>query len=120
MGEPIVQVARHRIPDGAEMLGIAAAEILRGADVLWRLEFGEEIIVLRSIERTLTVDRALADHSRFVDVVVLEGVVQDAVRKDVAVVMAVGAARAARRNLITEEFLAARDLDSLGLCWFLA
>ena len=80
------------------MLGVPAAEVLRRADILRRHEFGEEIIVLRPKERTFTVDRGFADHARLVDVEVLEGVVQDAVRDDVAVVMAIGAARAALRR----------------------
>src|SRR5438093_6870860 len=97
------------------MFGVAAAEILRCAYVLWRLEFGKEVVVLRTKEWTLSIDRGFTDHAGLVDVVVLESVIQDAIGKGIAVMMAIGAAGATRRNLVGEELLAPRDLSGLRL-----
>ena len=82
MGKPVVEEARDRVPLGAEMLRIPAAEVLRRADILWRLEGGEEVIVLRAIERALAVNRRFTNHARLMDVEILEGVVRHTVRED--------------------------------------
>ena len=43
MGKSVVEVTRHHVPFRAQMFGVATAEVLRRADILWRFEFGKEV-----------------------------------------------------------------------------
>src|SRR3954447_19241833 len=97
------------------MFGVAAAKILRCAYVLRRLEFSKEVIVLRTIKWTLSIDRGFTDHAGLVDVIVLEGIVRDAIGEEITVMMAIGAPGATGRNLIGEERLASRDFSGFRL-----
>src|ERR1051325_2249243 len=97
------------------MFGVAAAEILWCAYVLWRVEFGQEIIVLWTIKWSFSIDRRFTDYARLVDVVILESVIEDAIGKNIAVMMAIRATSATGRNFVCEELLTARDLIGLGL-----
>ena len=110
-----MQITRHRIPGGAEMFRVPAAEILRRPDVLRRVELLEKVIVRRSIKRTFAIDGGFAHHTRLMDVVVLERVVHDSVRHRVAVAMAVRTTGAALRDFVRENNPAALDLVGFGL-----
>jgi len=54
--EAVVQVARHGVPEGAQVFGVARREILRRADVLRRREAHEEVVVRRTEERAVAVN----------------------------------------------------------------
>src|ERR1051326_2608063 len=110
-----MQITRDCIPHGAKMLGVAAAEILRRADILWWREFREEVIVSGTIKWTFAVYGRLADYPRLMNVVILERVIEDTVRKRVAVMMAIRAASAALRDFGGEDLFAARNLLGLSL-----
>ena len=97
------------------MFRVPAAEVLRRPDILRRLELSEEVIVFRPIERTFAVDRGFTDHPGLVNVVILEGIIQHPIGEDIAVMMAVGAARATNGDFVAKEFLTARDLNGFGL-----
>src|SRR5206468_3247181 len=84
----VMQPARHAVPKGAQVLGVSAAQVLRRADILRRLEASEEVIVLRAEERPVAINGRFADDARLVDVVILERIVNRAVGHLVAVVMA--------------------------------
>src|SRR5215207_6487963 len=99
MRKPVVQPARRAVPKSPQVFGIATTKILRCADVLGWSKTSEEVVVGRPEERTITVDRRLANHSWFVNVVVLEGIIDDTVCKLVAVMMAIGATGATLRYL---------------------
>ena len=71
----MVQITRDSIPDRAEVLGVTAAEVLRRADILWRLELREEVVVLRTIEWSFAVNSGFADDPGLMDVEILERVV---------------------------------------------
>src|SRR3954454_15147758 len=110
-----MQITRGGVPDRAEMFRIPAAEILRGSDVLWRCKRLEKIICFRAVERSLAVDGHLADYAGLVDVVVLERVVENAVAEGVAIVVAIGATRAALGNFAGEDLPAALNFLRFGL-----
>ena len=114
MRKPVMEEAWHRVPLCTEMLGVTAAEVLRRAYILWRLEGREEIIILRTEERTFAVDGGFADHARLMDIEILEGVVRHTVGEKVTVTMAIRATGATSLDLVGEEGLAARDLSRLG------
>src|SRR5215217_852253 len=99
MRKPVVQPARRAVPKSPQVFGIATTKILRCANVLGWCETSEEVVVVRPEERTITVDRRLANHSWLVNVVVLEGIVDDAICKLVAVMMTIGATCATLRDL---------------------
>src|SRR3954468_1316837 len=75
----VVQPARHAVPERAEMLGIAAADVLAAAEVLRRTELLEDVIVVEAGERPLVVDRRVRDHAWLVNAEVLEGIVDLAI-----------------------------------------
>src|SRR5690349_16690677 len=114
MGEAVMEKARDRVPFGPEMLCIAAAEVLRCAHILGRLEGGEEVIGFRAIEWALTVDGGFTNHAWLMDVKILEGIVRHTVRKEVAIAMAIGTASPPSEHFPGEEILAACNLGGFG------
>src|SRR4051812_17079723 len=115
MSEAVMQIARDSIPDRTQVLGVTAAQVLRSTNILWWLELGEEVVVIRPIERALAVNRRLTDDPGFMDVEILERVVHQTVRRDVAVVVTISTASAAGRDFVREECLAACNLKLFGL-----
>ena len=105
----MMKPARHTIPKRPYMFGVSAAQVLRRADILRRLEPRKEVVVRRAEEWSITIDRRFADDARLMDVVILERIIDDAVGPLIAVMVAVGAAGAALRDFQREDLFAARD-----------
>jgi hypothetical protein len=112
-----LNLAVNRVPFRAEMFRIPAAEVLRRAHILWRLESSEEVIVLGAIEWALAVHRSFTNHARLMDIEILESVVRHTVREEIAVAMAVGAASATRQDFLAKKIFAACNLGCLGGGW---
>ena len=83
---------RRAVPQRTEVFRVTATKVLRCADILRWSKRSEEVIVAGTEEWSITIDRRLANYSRFVNVVVLERIVWYPVGNRVAVVMTVGAA----------------------------
>src|SRR5215212_8898142 len=99
MRKPVVQPARHAVPKRPQVFGVATTKILRCANILGWSKTSKEVVVVRPEEWTITVDRRLANDSWLVNVVVLEGIVSDAICELVAVMMTIGATCSTLRYL---------------------
>src|SRR6185295_18911387 len=93
---------------------IPAADVLPSSQILGRIGLLEEVVVAEPRERALVVHGDFGDDTWFVDVEVLERVVDDAVRRLVPVVMTARAAGASLRHLVGEQQLPAGDRRGLG------
>src|SRR5215213_259845 len=117
MRKTVVQPARHAVPQSPQVFGVATTEILRCADVLRWSKTRKEVVVGRPEEWTITINRRLANHSRLVNVEVLEGVVDNSIRQLVAIVMTISTARATLCDLRGEDLFSAGNLCRLINRW---
>src|SRR5215210_3515420 len=113
MRKAIVQPARGAVPKSPQVFGVATTKILRCANVLRRPKTSEEVVVGRPEEWAITINRGLADHSRFVNVVILEGIVENSIGQLVAIVMTVGATCATLGHLCRKDLFPACNLCGL-------
>src|SRR5919205_3193156 len=111
MRKSVMKPARHAIPKSPQVFRVPTTEILRRAHVLRRRKRREEIIISGTEERTFTIHRRLADHSRLMNVEVLERIVENSVAKLISIVMTVRAACATLGHLRGENLF-----STLNLC----
>src|SRR4029450_1113175 len=102
MSEPVVKITRYSVPERAKMFWVPAAEVLRCADILRWSEFDKEIILRRPEQWVATIHCRLLDHAWFMDVKVLERVIDPAVSGFVSIMMALRAARTVLSNPVCE------------------
>src|SRR5262245_48615150 len=114
MRKTIVQPSGHAVPKRPKMFGVSTAQVLWSSDVLWRQEAREEVVVPCTKERAVAVYSRFADDARLVNVVILKSVIHRSVHDPVSIVMTIGAARPALRDLVREDLLASSNQSSLG------
>src|SRR5437763_756147 len=110
----MVQPPGHTVPEGPQVLGVAAADILPRAKILRRRKWLMQIVVTQSKKYAVAAHGRFGNHPRLVDVVVLERGVHHAIdllhhaidRLPVAMTLGATSAR--------EERLAVSDRGSLA------
>src|SRR6185437_16145076 len=93
----VMQPTGDAVPEGSQVLGIPAADVLTRTKVLRSLKLLVEIVIPQPQKRPVAVNRGFRNDPGFVYVVVLECVVGNAVNGLVAVMMATRTTRAALR-----------------------
>src|SRR5262249_48387451 len=114
MGKTVVQPPGHAVPKRPKMFGVSTAQVLRSSDVLWRQEARKEVVVPRTKEGAVAVYSRFADDAGLVNVVILKSVIHRSVHDPVSIVMTIGAAGAALRDLVREDLLPSSNESSLG------
>jgi hypothetical protein len=84
MSVTVVQPPRNTVPERSQVFGVAATDVLTCTLVLRWTELLEELIVSRTEERPVPIDRRLANNVRLVDVVILEGIIKTSVGELIA------------------------------------
>src|SRR5687768_9969818 len=109
-----MEPARHAVPERPEMFGVAAADVLTTTQVLRRIERLEEIVVQQARKRSLVADGGFRHDAGFVNVVILERIVNQTVRAHVAVVVTARTAGASFFDLFGKDRFPARNECRLG------